>query len=60
MMELYKGNAILDKIMTEMPYKQALLLRDVRSERLERERKEIERQRKEEESKQFKERVMKK
>lgn len=46
MMELYKGEDILDKVMHEMSYKEALLLRDIRIERLKKEREELEAQRK--------------
>ena len=45
MLELYNGQLDLDKIMYEMPCKEALLLRDVRIERKKREREELEKER---------------
>jgi len=55
MLELFKGQLDLDKIKYEMPYKEALLLRDVRAERLKKEKEEIERERAEEERRQQRE-----
>lgn len=52
MLELFKGQLELDKIMHEMPYKEALLLRDVRLERLKKEREDIEKEREAEVKKQ--------
>lgn len=45
MMELYKGQLSLDEVRHELSYKELLLLKQVRIERLEREREEIEKQR---------------
>lgn len=45
MLELFKGQIDLDQIKYELPYKEALLLRDVRAERLKKEKEEIEKER---------------
>jgi hypothetical protein len=55
MLELYNGQLDLDKIMYEMPYKEALLLRDVRIERKKREREELEKERQAEASRRARE-----
>lgn len=55
MLELYNGQIDLYKIMYEMPYKEALLLRDVRIERKKREREELERERQAEASRRSRE-----
>jgi hypothetical protein len=52
MLELFKGQLEFDKIKYDMSYKEALLLRDVRVERLKNEREEIERERQSEAKKQ--------
>lgn len=45
MLELYKGQISLNEIKYEMPYKEALLLREVRVERLKNEREQLEKER---------------
>ena len=45
MLELYKGQIMLEKIMHELPYKEAIRLRDVRVKRLESERAKLEEER---------------
>jgi hypothetical protein len=55
MLELFKGQLDFDDIKYNMPYKEALLLRDVRVERLKKEREELERERQAEASKQSRE-----
>lgn len=52
MLELYKGQLDVDSIMHNKPYKEVLLLRDVRIERLKREKDELEKERAEEAKKQ--------
>jgi hypothetical protein len=49
MLELYKGQLTFDEIKHDMPYKEALMLREVRIERLKAEREQIESERKAEE-----------
>lgn len=55
MLELYKGQLDLDKIKYEMPYKEALLMREVRVDRLKSEREELEKERELENSRQARE-----
>jgi hypothetical protein len=50
MVELYKGSATLDYIMNDLTYKEALLLRKVRIDRLKKERDEMEAERKRQEA----------
>jgi hypothetical protein len=45
MLELYKGQIAINDIKYNMSYKEALLLREVRVNRLQKEREEIERER---------------
>jgi hypothetical protein len=45
MLELFKGQLDFDHIKYKMPYKEALLLRDVRIERLKKEREDLEKER---------------
>jgi hypothetical protein len=45
MLELFKGQLDFDDIKYNMPYKEALLLRDVRIERLKKEREELDKER---------------
>jgi hypothetical protein len=52
MLELFKGQLDFDDIKYNMPYKEALLLRDVRVERLKKEREELEKERKAEATRQ--------
>ncbi|MMZ42259.1 hypothetical protein D3C75_1139360 [compost metagenome] len=52
MVELYKGSAPLDYIMNDLTYKEALLLRKVRVDRLKKERDEMEAERKRQEAQQ--------
>lgn len=47
MLELFKGQIELEEIKHRMSYKEALLLRDVRAERLKREKEELEKEREE-------------
>jgi len=46
MLELFKGQIPLDELKHNLSYKEALLLRDARVERLNKEREELERERK--------------
>lgn len=52
MLELFKGQVSFEEIKHTMPYKEALMLRDVRVERLKKEREEIEKERQAEAAKQ--------
>jgi hypothetical protein len=47
MLELFKGQLDLDKIKYDLPYKEALLLREVRMDRLKKEKEDLEKERKE-------------
>lgn len=55
MLELFKGQLTLEEIQYKMPYKEALLLRDVRIERLKAEREEMEKERQAEADRQARE-----
>jgi hypothetical protein len=55
MLELFKGQLTLDEVKYSMPYKEALLLRDVRIERLKAEREELEKDRQAEANRQARE-----
>ncbi len=48
MLELYKGQIDLDYLKHKIPYKEMLMLRDARIERLKREKEELDREREEE------------
>ena len=48
MLELFKGQIQLDELKHGLPYKEALLLREARIERLKREKEDLDRERKEE------------
>jgi len=55
MLELYKGQMSYDEIKNKLVYKEAIALRQVRIERLEKERKELEKEREAENQKMQKE-----
>jgi hypothetical protein len=55
MLELFKGQMTLEEIQYKLPYKEALLLRDVRIERLKAERDELDRERQAEANRQARE-----
>jgi hypothetical protein len=55
MLELFKGQLSFDDIKYNMPYKEALLLRDVRVERLKKEREDLDRERQAEAARQQRE-----
>jgi hypothetical protein len=55
MLELFKGQMTLEEIQYKLPYKEALLLRDVRIERLKSERDELDKERQAEANRQARE-----
>jgi F0F1-type ATP synthase epsilon subunit len=51
MLELFKGQLTYEELTTKLTYKEALTLRDVRVERLQKEREELEKEREKENQK---------
>ena len=60
MLELYKGQAELNDFKTNMPYKEAILLREARIQRYKKEKEEAEKEREREAAKQARDRILKK
>lgn len=60
MVELYKGSTSLDYIMNDLTYKEALLLRKVRVDRLKKERDDMEAERKRQEAQQRRDMITRK